>query len=447
MKITSYIHILAIGAAISWSNSITAQTTIPLSLDSAVAKAVENNWQVKKAGAQLGMAKSDLMQANQAFLPNINISETYISTTDPLNVFGFKLKQEIVSAADFNPILLNNPNAIDNFTTRIAVEQPLINFDAFAGRGAASSNKKASELNLQWTKNLIALKAKSLYFNLQLANKQKEALKNSQKALTENHQVTQHLFEEGFIQKVHVLDMELRMNGVETQLLETENQINNINLQLSHFLGLGINSVIIATDTIQDYTQLSLDKASTSISTNRSDLQALEFQLKASNRMLNSSKMSFLPRLNAFGSYEWNEDKAFGTFANNYLLGARLEWDIFKGGKNLGKLQKMKHQHSLMQITYDEKLSESQRKLIKVKQQIKLSKKLVALSKKAVVQAEEVYKIKSDRYTEGLEKTADLLVAESVLLNKRLTALKSVNYYQQLIFNLELLLEQDIIKQ
>ena len=446
MKITTYIHVLAIGVTLSWSSSVLAQTTMPLSLDTAIARAMENNWQVKKVHAQMGMAKSDLMQANQAFLPNINISETFVTTTDPLNVFGIKLKQQVVTAADFNPDLLNNPDAINNFTTRISVEQPLLNFDAFAGRGAAASAVKASELNLQWTKNLIALKTKSLYFNLQLASKQKEVLESSLIALQENQKVAQNMFDEGLIQKVNLLDMDLRINGIETKLLETENQINNTTLQLSHFLGLDITTQIIPTDTIQDYTLVNIETANKNISTTRSDIQALEFQLKASNRMLNSSKMGFLPRLNAFGSYEWNEDRAFGTFANNYMLGARLEWDIFKGGKNIGKMQKMKHQHNMMQITYDEKISDSKRKLIKVKQQIDLSKKHVALSKKAVEQSKEAYKIKSDRYAEGLEKTSDLLLAENVMLNKQLMALQSINFYQQLIFNLELLLEQDLIK-
>ena len=251
---------------------------------------------------------------------------------------------------------------------------------------------------------------------------------------------------EGLIQKVNLLDMDLRINGIETKLLETENQINTTGLQLSHFLGLDISTQIIPTDTIKDYTLINISTTNQDISTERSDIRALELQLKASNRMLSSSKMGFLPRLNAFGSYEWNEDRAFGTFANNYMLGARLEWDIFKGGKNIGKFQKMKHQHNLMQITYDEKISDSKRNLIKIKQQIDLSKKHVELSKKAVTQSIEAYKIKSDRYAEGLEKTADILMAENVMLNKQLMALKSINIYQQLIFNLELLLEQDLIK-
>lgn len=448
MNILSYIHIniLITGTLLFLNINTKGQEIKELTLENAISTAIDNNWQIKKTAAQLGMAKSDLMQANAAFLPTINVSETYVNTTDPLNIFGIKLKQAIVTASDFNPVLLNDPSSIDNFTTRIQVEQPILNFDAIIGRSAASSNVKASELNLKWTKNLITLNAKHLYFNLQLAHKQKEVLESSQKALQESFQVTQNLFNEGLIQKVNLLEMQLRMTEIESQLLATETHKNNINLQFTHFLGYSITTKIVPTDEIKDFTILSLESTSQEISTERSDLLALSTQLKASDKMLTSSKMGFLPRLNAFGSYEWNDDKAFGTSANNYLIGAKLEWDIFKGGKNIGKFQKKKHQRNLMQITYDEKLSDSQRELARVKSQLELAKKQIELSKLAVKQAEEAFKIKSNRYKEGLEKTVDILQAEALLQAKKLKQLQSINQYQQLIFNLELLLENEITK-
>ncbi|PCJ26790.1 MAG: hypothetical protein COA97_05190 [Flavobacteriales bacterium] len=447
MRITTYTHIAILITGLLLINiNAHGQEKIELSLDEAVAIALKSNWQIKMTETKLGMAKSDLMKANSSFLPNVNISETFISTTDPLNVFGFKLKQEIVSSADFNPIVLNNPEAFDNFTTRIQVEQPIINLDALTGRSAASSAVKASELNLVWTKNLITLKAKYFYFHLQLANKKKEVLESSQKALKENFRVTQNLFDQGLVQKVDVLDMELRMTELESQLLAMETQINDINLQFTHFLGYEITTKIALTDTIQNFTEIPLENSSQGISINRSDLQALSLQLKASDKMLNSSKMSFLPRLNAFGSYEWNDNKVFGTSANNYFIGAKLQWDLFKGGKNIGKLQKMKYQRNLMQIRYDEKLSDSQRELVKIKNQLLLSKKQLELAELTVRQAKEVYKIKSDRYEEGLEKTADILQSEAILLSKKLNLLQRINQYQQLIFNLELLLEKEITK-
>lgn len=446
MKITTYINIAISFALFVFSSKAFAQETVELTLDQAISQAIKSNWQVKKTEAKLGMAKSELMQANAAFLPNVNVSETYVNTTDPLNVFGFRLKQEIVTNADFNPVLLNDPDAFNNFTTRIQVEQPILNFDAFVGRGAAAANVKATEFNLEWTKNLISLKAKYLYFQLQLAKKQKEVLQLSSKALAEGLTVTQNFYEQNLIQKVDLLDMQLRISEIESHLLATETQISNVNAQFAHFLGYSPNTQLTLSDEIQNFTEVNLSELGATTITDRSDMKAMSLQLQASNRMLNSAKFKFLPRLNAFGSYEFNDDVIFGTNANNYMVGARLEWDIFKGGKNVGEWQKMKHQKNMMQLSYDEKLSDSERELTQVKNQLLVAKKQVELAKLTVAQAEESFRLKSDRYEQGLEKTADVLKAEAVLFSKKINELQTINNYQQLVFNLELLLEKEISK-
>lgn len=447
MKIITYINILMFLGLFSVSGLIKGQEQIELTLEKAVNQAIENNWDVKKMEAKLGMVKSDLMQANASFLPNINLSETYINTNDPLNVFGFKLKQQIVTASDFNPSLLNDPNDINNFMTKVQVEQPILNFDALTGRSVASANVKATELNLKWTKNLIGLQAKFMYFQLQLANAQKEVLTTTQKALQEALNVTENYFGQNLIAKVDLLEMQLRLNEVESQLLATETQISSVNTQFAHFLGYPITTQIITIDEVKDLTAINVAEVAGVSIEDRSDMQALSFQLKASNRMLNASKFKFLPRLNAFGSYEWNDKNAFGTNADNYMVGAKLEWDIFKGGRNLGEMQKIKHQKNIMQITYYEKLSKSQQELEQLKNQLAVSKKQVELSKLAVEQAEEAFKLKSNRYKEGLEKTAEVLKSEAMLFAKKVNQLNNVNQYQQLVFNLELLLEKEFSNQ
>lgn len=447
MYIWSYVSILILITNLIFYNNAKAQNTVELSLEQAVSRAIENNWNVKKMEASMGVAKAELMQANASFLPNVNLSETYINTTDPLNVFGFKLKQQIVSAADFNPSLLNNPDDFNNFMTKVQVEQPILNFDALTGRSAALSNVKASELNLKWTKNLIGLQAKFYYFQLQLVNAQKEVLINTQKALQEALNTTQNYFEQNLIAKADLLEMQLRLNEIESKLLANETQIATVNNQFAHFLGYPITTQFVTTSEVKDLTTVNLSDLESGSIENRSDMLALSYQLKASNKMLNASKFKFLPRLNAFGSYEWNDENAFGTTADNYMVGARLEWDIFKGGRNLGEMQKIKHQKNIMRITYDEKLSKNKQELAQLKSQLIVAKKQVELSKLAVKQAEEAYKLKADRYKEGLEKTAEVLKAEAMLFAKKVNQLNSINQYQQLVFNLELLLEKEFSNQ
>ena len=61
----------------------------------------------------------------------------------------------------------------------------------------------------------------------------------------------------------------------------------------------------------------------------RKDIKALQISVDAQEQMLQSSKMSFVPRANAVANYEWNDDEIFGFGANNYMVGLQLSWDIF----------------------------------------------------------------------------------------------------------------------
>ena len=119
-----------------------AQDTLTISKNDLLQKVTENNLQIKVAEKSFQSAKADYRQSNALFLPNINVSHTGISTTNPLMAFGSKLNQEILTASDFNPALLNDPDVTQNFATKIEVQQPLFNLDGLYGRQAAKAKMK-----------------------------------------------------------------------------------------------------------------------------------------------------------------------------------------------------------------------------------------------------------------------------------------------------------------
>jgi hypothetical protein len=56
------------------------------------------------------------------------------------------LNQATITASDFNPEILNNPDRTTNFATKIEVLQPIINVDGLYGRQAARAKMNAFEL-------------------------------------------------------------------------------------------------------------------------------------------------------------------------------------------------------------------------------------------------------------------------------------------------------------
>ncbi|MEQ6122216.1 TolC family protein [Reichenbachiella sp. MALMAid0571] len=420
------------------------QKVLTLSLAEATELAERNNWEIQKVEQSMGIATANLKAANSVFLPSINLSETYITTSDPLAAFGFKLQQKNVSAEDFNPTLMNDPGTINNFKTRIYAEQPIINPDGISARKAASIGVHAAELNIKWSKRMANLQAKNLYFILHLSYEKKKVLESSLKATLENYKVANDLYEQDMLHKADLLSAKMRLTEIESDIIAIDNQISDINSSFTHFLHLDEGVTIHPIDSISNIELENTLLETTEIPMSRADLQAKYLQTQASDQMVKSSKGSMLPRLNAFGSYEWNDTGFFGANANNYLLGAKLEWDIFKGGKNLAKIQKAVYQKKLADIDYEEGLSASKRELSKVRSGLTLAKKQIDLAVMATQHAEEAYRVRKDRFKEGMEQTSDLLQAQSNLQSRKISHLQSINTYQQLIFKLELLLDKEI---
>ncbi|MGA1340615.1 MAG: hypothetical protein ACO30S_04025 [Flavobacteriaceae bacterium] len=128
------------------TTSIWAQEPVHLSLQEVQDRVAAKNLQLKVAHQAYVVARGDFRQTNSLILPSISASHTALATTNPLMAFGSKLNQEVLTQADFNPVLLNNPDRYENFATRIEVLQPLVNLDGFLGRRAAKLKMEAMEL-------------------------------------------------------------------------------------------------------------------------------------------------------------------------------------------------------------------------------------------------------------------------------------------------------------
>jgi len=122
-----------------------------ISKQEVIEKVIANNNNIKISEQDVLMAKGDYNQTNAILLPEVSISYTGITTTNPLMAFGSKLNQEILTANDFNPTLLNNPSKIEDYSTKIEIKQPLINVDGIFQRKAAKAKLEAITLKSERT--------------------------------------------------------------------------------------------------------------------------------------------------------------------------------------------------------------------------------------------------------------------------------------------------------
>jgi outer membrane protein TolC len=427
------INLIALLATIFMSAFTYGQDTLAISKTDLWQKVADKNLQLKIADQEFKSAQADYRQSNAIFLPNITASHTAISTTNPLMAFGSKLNQEILTASDFDPNLLNNPNRIQNYATKIEVLQPLINVDGIYGRQAAKAKMNAFQLQTERTKEYLELEVNKSFMELQLAYKAVAVLEKANTTADANLKLIENYFKQGILQKTDLLSVQVRVNEIKNQLQYAISNVQNASDYLAFLLNEDLGDKVYKPSEALENT-IAIQNIDTNLSENRKDIQAMDLSTEAYQKMFLSSKMNFLPRLNAFGSYELYDDSLFGTKAKGYTVGAQLSWNVFDGYKSIGKMEKAKADFQKAEIETQQYKAKSQLEINKTTRQIKDAENKVNLSKLDLEQSREAYRIRSNRFTQGLEKTTDLLQSETQMFKKELEYLQSVfeyNYTQQ----------------
>lgn len=410
------------------SNYIFAQDTLAISKEDILEKVKDKNLQIKIAEQAFKSAQADYRQSNALFLPNISASHTAITTTNPLMAFGSKLNQEILTMADFNPALLNDPDRTDNFATLVEVQMPILNLDGLYERKAAKAKMDAMELQTERTKEYLELEVSKAYMQLQLAYQAVKVLEKANETAQGNLKMVENYFKNGMLQKTDFLDVQVRVNEVVNQLQYAKSNVQNASDYLAFLLNEDMKGkVFIPSEEIEN--TIVVEEMNTVLVENRKDIQAMEKAKEAYKKMYQSSKLGFLPRLNAFGNYQLYDSSLFGMNANGYLLGAQLSWNVFDGYKNIGKTQKAKAEFQKAEVESEQYKKQSQLELNKTNRQLADAENKVNLSKLAFEQAQESYRIRKNRFEQGLEKTTDLLMAETQQMKKELDYLQAVFEY------------------
>ena len=400
---------------------VNAQEAVSITKSEVLSKVSENNITIKISDEEFNKARADYRKTNAVFLPNITASHTAIATTNPLMAFGSKLNQEILTQNDFNPALLNDPSQVENYATILEIQQPLLNFDGIYQRKAAKAKMGAMSLKIKRTEDYLTFEVDKAYMQLQLAYKAVEVLDKALKAANENKKLADNSFKQGYLQRADVLNVEVRVTEVQNQLQTAKSHLQNASNYLSFLMNDDSYVVYIPTDELTIETFTIGDKA---ISENRSDIKAMQLASNAYEAMNKADKMAFLPRLNAFANYQLYDNQVFQGDANGYLIGAQLSWDIFQGSKRFGKAQKSKAEFEKSKLEYKQYVSQSNLELNKAKRAFLDAENRLKLTILALEQSEESLRIRTNRFKEGLEKTSDLLIAETQYAQKQL------EYYQ-----------------
>lgn len=403
-----------------------AQDIVPITWDQLKAKGLDKNLQIQQAQKDTKIAEAELSAARSLFLPDVTASYGFVVTNDPMMAFGTRLSQKRIKQEDFQPDLLNHPNSISDFATQLTVQQPIINVDGMYQKKAGQSKAEALRMKSIRTKERMEFELKKAFMGLQLAYKVKQTLEEALSTVAAHQKLVQDYLDNGMVQKADLLDVEVRLTEIRNQLHQAESGILNASDYIFFLLNEDGEGKVLRPEK-----DLQLEEFPTeypaSLNEDRADFLAYQKSIESYSFMSKSAQAKFLPRLNAFGSFGLHNRK-IGTFRNEgYMAGIQLSWNLFDGLKANSERKTYLANQDKMQTEFELHLKSSELELQKTYRQLSDARNSVALAEQALRQSEEAYRIRKNRFEEGLEKNTDLLEAESKVDAKKLA-------YQQAIY-------------
>lgn len=385
----------------------------PLRYADAVQMALERNPELAAAGAEAERIEGEALQTWRGFLPTIRGEERYIRSDDPSAVFGMKLKQRRLVPTDLAPEQLADPDPFGGYTTALTVEQPLVNVDAWHGRRQAREAVRAARLGTGRAEQELLLQVRRAYYAIPLASARIAAVRQGLAAAERAVAQAAALERQGLVSRVDVLQARVREAEIRAELAEAGADSAVADAALRRVLGVREGEVFTATDRIPETSTVPPLEEARRAATGRLDLRARSAGLGAAQAGVRRERAALLPRLNAFGTYERNDDQPFGGRGSDWTAGVSLSWTPFDGMGQVGRIR-------AAQATVEREAAQ----LKALRQQVDLDVRTAHArlgaarlrrdhAEQALIHAREAHAIAATRYRNNLAPITELLAAQA----------------------------------
>lgn len=353
-------------------------------------------------------------------LPALRLEGGWMRTTDPVGVFGTRLRQRAVTAADFAPPALNAPAPLNDVTTAAVVEIPLVNADAWLGRTAARRAHAAAVAAGEWTAVRTQLEVVRAYFGALLARERVVTLEAARRAALDHVRQADAMADQGLATRSDALLARVKAGEIESDLLGAVADARLARSGLALLLGTPGDTAAALPAALPDARRVRDVAADTAEpGRERADVRAAGLGLAAAGSAARRADAAWLPRLNAFGRTEWHTPSSPASGRPMWTVGVMAQWSLLSWSTVAerraasGRLQaaRANAEATAAQASLDAAGRDADAA-------VALSR--LAIAEDAVAQAAEAHRIVSRKYEGGLATVVELLDASAVETATRL---------------------------
>jgi outer membrane protein TolC len=314
----------------------------------------------------------------------------------------------------------NRPGHIDNLNATGTVAYNLYaGGRASAGRTAARAGAEAANLDLRTAHHRLATEVVRAALNLRKAREAVTAIEGGAKAYEAAVAAARARFEAGQLLKADLLSLEVQLAQTR-EALSSARHGAALAARAFRFV-LGLEPTGEPVELLDDDPALArLTLPDTGDFSQRPELIGLQARVRAAEAMVEAARGARRPTVNAFASYQYDQGWKTDRHGDSWLAGLSVDVNVFDGGQTAGKIRQSSAQLAevkavLEQATLGITLEVEQARLAHADAVERL-----AVSARAVEQATESAALTRARFEKEALLTADLIGAESRLLEARL---------------------------
>ncbi len=406
-------YLILFGGFFVGVSSITAQDKTNLKLEEAIQLAWTKSNEVSLANTKVDTKKHELQSAKNNQYPDLSISGQFLALNEPT----FTSNLSSGDSTEEMPV-----------PGHLSIGQASLKVPIFSGLKIQNGIKlqdnlyQAENAMASKTKEDVAMRVINYYANLYKAQKTIDLIKENQKSAQQRVTDYVALEKNVIIPRNDLLKSQLQVSKLQLSLDEALNNESIINYYLITLLKLpsGTKLVVSESDLI-NFPKTEIPTDEQPALTNRKDLEALQFQEKASENNINMAKANYYPVVALTGGYAAFNIQHIIQLQNAMFLGVGVSYDlsgILKNGTDV-KVAKSK----ALEVKNSEELLKDNIR-VQVQQAITnydLAKKQSIVLTEAVEQSSENYRIVKDKNENGLADTNDLLDADVEQLRSKIS--------------------------
>lgn len=410
----------------------TPPDTVGLTLDAAVARALEANPTLQAHEARAEARAQLPLQASPAFLPSVSLGLQGMKTTDPVGVFGLKLRQENFAAEDLSLDALNRPDPYSGYNATASVQMPIFAPEGLFGFQAARKAAEAERAGARRAAGATRFFTVQAYTGALLAARQEEALEAALDAVRGHVSQADAMHEQGLVTGLDARMARLKESEIEVHRLAAHAQAQNALSSLKALLDLPDAVELELTENLANIALLSECTPAEGESPvrcsweDRGDLQAYSAGVDAASSGVKKAWASQLPAVAAFGAVgHYAQDAPFSNGSGDWTLGIGLSWTPFNGLAGVGSVRAAKAEESAMKADRNAAFRQAEVEVLHAERMLEAATAGATVASRAAEEAQVALEQARARYTSGTAPITELLDVQAASTNATLSELSA----------------------